>query len=315
MRFVNGNIDLGDKPDWNYLSSNCILTEDFMDANVGMLPWDILSSKQVMSIEFMLKHRDRINWKMASANQYLPEEFAEHFPELVSMPHFVVGQPLSEGFLAKNKDKFGWHDVSRYQCMSEEFISEMSEYVDWSSLSQAPLTETFIDANIDRLEPGFISVYQKLSKDFIKDHSKWLIPRLIADYQCDLPDGYMPSSPSSWYGKDIEYKRSYMKFVRSFDMDGDYVIAYKACRLDGYSTYNFHYQYAVGSIYESTADHNADKLNSFGLSACTYDCALDYYPHRIVKVKIHLDDIAVVVPVSELSPNYMIRCRKYKVLK
>lgn len=315
MRFVDVDTAICRNPDWNYLSSKCVLTEEFMECHVDAINWNLVSARQVMSMEFMLKHRDRINWKMASANQYIPEwALAEH-SDLISMAHYVVGQPLSECFMRERKDEFPWHDVSRYQVMSPAFIDEMSDYVDWTYLSQAPLTEDFIADNVSRLDPAHISVYQRLSKEFIMDHSDWLVPRLISDYQCDIPGGFPNPPASSWVGKDIDYKRSYIRHLRTYDMEGDYVIAYKACRLDGHSTYNFHYRYEVGGVYESTADHNSGQLNSFGLSACTFDSALDYYHHRIIRLKIHLDDIATIVPVVDHSREYMIRCRKHEVIE
>ncbi len=47
-----------------------------------------------------------------------------------------------------------------------------------------------------------------------------------------------------------------------YEIDGDYVIAYKSVKDDGYSQYNFQYQYEVGQFYEAHADHNVNVKNS-----------------------------------------------------
>ena len=50
-------------------------------------------------------------------------------------------------------------------------------------------------------------------------------------------------------------------------LDGDYLIAYKSCRSDGYSKFNFQFKYVLNKEYECHADYNVDNGNSFGLSA------------------------------------------------
>ena len=93
-------------------------------------------------------------------------------------------------------------------------------------------------------------------------------------------------------------------------MDCDYVIAYKATRINGYSVYNFHYQYEVGKTYESHCDCNLFNQDSFGLSAWTRKGALSYYSEgKLFKVRIHLDDLGAIVYRNKL------RARKIEILE
>ena len=102
---------------------------------------------------------------------------------------------------------------------------------------------------------NYISAYQNLSEEFIEKH-KLTIPE------------------SSWMYKDKEWKRKYIQENTNYDIIDDKVIAYKSCRSDGYSAFNFQYYYEVGKEYESHADYNSDEENSFGLSAWTKEKAI-----------------------------------------
>ncbi|MFW9875222.1 MAG: hypothetical protein ACFFG0_19115, partial [Candidatus Thorarchaeota archaeon] len=87
------------------------------------------------------------------------------------------------------------------------------------------------------------------------------------------------------------------------------VIAYKSCRSDGYSCFNFQYKYEEGKEYESHADYNEENSNSFGLSAWTREKALEYYKKgKLFKVLIDTDDIACIV-----QNGNKIRCTKLKI--
>ena len=93
-------------------------------------------------------------------------------------------------------------------------------------------------------------------------------------------------------------------------MDGDYIYAYKSCRSDNYSKFNFQYKYELNGIYESHADFNINHENSFGLSAWTLEGAKEYCKELIFKVKIHIEDIAAIV-----HENKKIRCTKLQIIE
>ena len=65
--------------------------------------------------------------------------------------------------------------------------------------------------------------------------------------------------------KDFDYKKNYIISNTDYELDGDYLIAYKACRSDGYSKYNFQFKYELNKEYECHANYNIDEESSFGL--------------------------------------------------
>ena len=88
------------------------------------------------------------------------------------------------------------------------------------------------------------------------------------------------------------------------------IIGYKSTRFDGYSIFNFQYKYEVGKEYESTADHNPETTNSFGLSVWTRENALRYYSYgKLFKVGIKPEDLACVTGFNKL------RATKIKILE
>ena len=94
------------------------------------------------------------------------------------------------------------------------------------------------------------------------------------------------------------------------ELNGDYVIAYKAVRKNGASVFKPRIIYEIGKIYEAHCDYNQDNENSFGLSAWTKERAKEYYDEgKILKVKIHIDDLGVIID------DYKLRCRKLEILQ
>ena len=96
-----------------------------------------------------------------------------------------------------------------------------------------------------------------------------------------------------------------------YEMDGEHLIAYKATRHDGFSVFNFQYQYEVGKTYESHADGNLGEENSFGLSAWTKEEAINYHNNgELYKIKVHLDDVVAIVHKKK-----KLRCSRIEVIE
>jgi hypothetical protein len=96
-----------------------------------------------------------------------------------------------------------------------------------------------------------------------------------------------------------------------YEIDGDFVFAYKSTLKHGISIYNNSYRYKVGETYKSNCDCNIDNDNSFGLSAWTEEKALNYNPDgELYKVKIHIDDIGALV-----QKDNKIRCFKLEIIE
>ena len=204
-------------------------------------------------------------------------------------------QPLSEEFIERNADRVYWGWISTYQKLSEEFIERNADrvgWVGWHYISKyQKLSEEFIERNADRVIWLRICEYQKLSEEFITKHN-------------------LNQSENNWLYADKETKRKAIADCNLYELDGDYVIAYKGIRSDGYSVYNFQNHYELGGIYEAHADHNLNKQNSFGLSAWTEEKAREYCNEKLIKVKIHLDDVAALV-----HDGGKIRCTRFEVIE
>ena len=96
-----------------------------------------------------------------------------------------------------------------------------------------------------------------------------------------------------------------------YEMDSEFIFAYKSTRQDGYSIYNFQYKYEVGKVYESHADGNLNEENSFGLSAWTKEGALKYNSDgELYKIKVHIDDVVAIVYEKK-----KLRCTKIEIVE
>ena len=224
-------------------------------------------------------------------------------------------EKLSEEIIRENSDKVNWINISIYQKLSEGFIVEFFDKVNWNCIAKfQKLSERFIRENSDRVPWGYISIYQKLSEGFIREYSDKLTWKSIAKYQKLSPEfieEYNLEIPETcWLYKDKEFKREYIQKHTGYEIIGDKVIAYKSCRGDGYSAFNFQYYYEVGGEYEAHANYNINE-NGFGLSAWTKEGALVYCDAgKLFKVEIDLEDIAAIVFESN-----KIRARRIKILE
>ena len=278
--------------------------------------WDLISRTPGLSEEYIRENSDQLYWGIISECQTLSEEIIKEFSDKVNWRYISYYQKLSESFIRELSNKVNWSYISMYQKLSEEFIREFSDKVNWRYISYyQKLNEKFIKENIYKVDWYGISIYQKLSEEFILEFSEQINWRWISRYQKLSPEFitenklYIPNS--CWLYKDKEFKREYIKKHTEYEIIGDKVIAYKSCRLDGYSCYNFQYYYEAGKEYECHADCNVNDENSFGLSAWTQKMALDYYSKgKLFKVEIDLEDIAAI-----LNNSNKIRASKIKILE
>jgi phosphoribosylanthranilate isomerase len=244
-------------------------------------------------------------------NNQCSENFIRKFQDKVDWDYISIHQELSEEFIEKFQDKINWEAVSSYQRLSEEFIKKFQDKVDWENISiHQKLSEEFIEKFQDKVDWQRISIYQKLSEEFIekfKDKVDW---NYIPIYQKVNIKYRQNISQECWLYKTKEEKLNYIQNYTKYKIiDNDYIVAYKSCRANGYSKYNFQYKYEVGKTYESHCDCNVSYESSFGLSAWTEKEALRYCDEKLFKVKIAIEDIGVVLY------NQKIRCFKQQIIE
>jgi hypothetical protein len=259
---------------------------------------------------------EKKEWDKISKTRGLSEEFIRENADKVDMLFISRYQKLSENFIRRHSDKVDWEYISQHQNLSEFFIREFSNEVDWDGISKfQKLSEKFIREFSPKINWCYISAFQKLSADFIREFSytvDWtnisryqkLSPEFIKEYSLQIPN-------YCWLYKDKNLKREFILRYTQYEIIGDKVIAYKTCRADGYSCYNFQYHYETGKEYEAHANYNINEENSFGLSAWTKEKALNYYHDgKLFKIEIDLEDIAAIV-----NDGNKIRASKIKILE
>ena len=267
------------------------------------------------SENFIREFQYRVNWHDISTYQTLSEDFIREFKDRVNWHCVSACQKLSENFIREFEDSVDWYNISKYQKLSENFIREFQDYVDWANIScYQKLSEDFIRKFKDRVNWHCVSIYQKLSENFIREFqnnvswyniSKYqkLSEDFIREFNLTIPD-------TCWRYKSAAEKEQYIREHTNYEIINGEIIAYKSCRSNGYSKYNFQYKYEVGKEYESHADYNIDNENSFGLSAWTKEKALKYCKEKLFKVAIKPEDIACVV-----QDGNKIRASKLRIIE
>ncbi|HNW66572.1 MAG TPA: hypothetical protein PKO10_05185 [Aliarcobacter cryaerophilus] len=284
-----------DKVDWEYISIYQKLSEGFIREFADKVYWEHISIRQKLSEGLIREFADKVNWCYISMYQKLSEGLIREFADKVDWGYISRYQPLSEGLIREFADKVDWGYISRYQPLSEGFIREFADNVYWDYISYSQkLSEEFIREFADKVNWYCISEYQKLSEEFVKEHQLTILE-------------------DNWLYKTKEDKLSYLKENCNgiYEIvDDNYIVAYKSTRVDGYSTFNFQYQYKENEVYESHCDCNINDENSFGLSAWTKEKALEHYSKgKLFKVHINIEDIGAIV-----HDNKKIRCSKLTVI-
>lgn len=246
------------------------------------------------SIDLTRRFQDKVDWEAISINQKLSEDFIKEFKDKVDWYWISMNQKLSEDFIREFQNRVNWDCISIYQKLSEDFIREFQGKVNWNYVSTYQiLSESFIREFQNKVNWNYIAKYQILSESFIKEFNLEI------------------DKTTNWNYVSNDIKLKAIKDSGLYEIiDDNYIIAYKGIRSDNYSKFNFQYQYLVGNTYESHCNANIDKEISFGLSAWTLEEAKRYCDEKIIKVKIHINDIKALVNNSN-----KIRCSKFKVIE
>jgi len=268
---------------------------------------------------------DNINWGAVCKHQKLSEGFIRllisEFKDNIIWNYICINQKLSEDFIRDFKDDVCWSYICSFQDLSEEFMEEkeIKKRLHWGLVSKhQKLSEEFMWKNLRKLNLETIVVHQKLSEDFIHKlvYNNYILEngfvKLLKHQKVSNEFALaLVCGKGNWINKTKEEKLLFIKEHTCYELiDDEYIIAYKSCRSDGYSCFNFMYKYEVGRVYESTCDCN-DYRDSFGLSAWSLEGALRYCKERMMKVKINVEDIGIIIQNNDNK----IRCYKLEVLE
>lgn len=186
--------------DWNEISKNESLSEDFIRENKDKLTmrlvlrysqvsesfleeyymtftskeWRRLSKYQTISEDFIAKHEDQVVWKSICEGQVLSEPFIEEYWEHIDVAGILLYQNLSESFLRKHTSSFEkdeWQYLSSYQNLSEMFIEEFQNQLDWKGIARSQhMSYPFAKRFAKRLDLYYLQQNEKcnFSKEEIK---------------------------------------------------------------------------------------------------------------------------------------------------
>jgi hypothetical protein len=259
----------------------------------GTVDWYVVSKYSILSEDFIREFKDQVNWNHISNYQSLSEYFIREFNDKVNWFWISRYQNLTEDFIREFHDKMPSYCISVFQNLSEDFIREFKDSVCWHYISsRQKLSEDFIREFKYKLNWFFISFYQNLSEEFRKEFNI-IVPEI------------------SWLYKSDEEKLEIVKSTGLYEIEGDYVIAYKSVKSDFSSLFKRGIYYHVGNVVSAHCDCNEEEENSFGLSTWTEEGALGYYNKGLL--------LKVRIPISKLGclvhDKHKIRCFQLEVLE
>ena len=108
--------------EYDDISQNKILSEDFIEEHADKVNWDYISIYQNLSENFIEKHQDKVNWLYITIHQKLSENFIEKHQDKVNWFGITMLQNLSEDFIERNYDKLKISIICNFQNLSKEFL-------------------------------------------------------------------------------------------------------------------------------------------------------------------------------------------------
>ena len=114
--------------DWEAVSRNMEISEDFIREHKDWLNWIIMSYRRNLSESFIREYKDLLSWWVISHTQKLSEDFIREFKDLVNWSWISLRQELSEDFIREFKDLVDLGAISFAQKLSDAFIEEFKDY-------------------------------------------------------------------------------------------------------------------------------------------------------------------------------------------
>ena len=147
------DLDAQGKVNWNFISYNQTLSEDFIRKFQNKVNWYYISRYQKLTEDFIREFKDKVNWARISTYQKLSESFIREFQDQLNWNYISANQKLSEALIREFKDKVSWDSISAYQKLSEAFIREFQDQVYWDFISCCQtLSDSFIEEFKDKIE-------------------------------------------------------------------------------------------------------------------------------------------------------------------
>jgi hypothetical protein len=126
--------------------------------------WDIISTRNRLSEEFIREFRNSINWSQISFHQVISEDFICEFQDEVDWMEISFSQVLSEDFIKKFSGKVNWTEISSHQIMSSDFIFKNSNKINFA------VYFNYQKANFDIIKKYIHKTTHKDIQDFKSKH-------------------------------------------------------------------------------------------------------------------------------------------------
>lgn len=233
--------------------------------------------------------KNKVNWDTLSRYEQVSENFIREFQDYINWKFISGSHRFSINLLREFKDKVNWSEITR-QDLNKKTIEEFKDKVDWNWICQFRVCdEDFIRKYRNNVNWNYIAEYQKLSETFIKE------------FKLKIPE-------TNWFYKNVEDKLEYLKrhkLNKKYEINEDYLIAYKPVDKNYCSYFLPGYRYEVGKTYKT----NQGKHNDQWFHAFNKKDALRFRGNgKIIIVKIFIKDLASFI--KDLKPHDTIRCEK-----
>ena len=111
--------------DWDSISINQKLSEDFIREFKDKVHFDWISRYQTLSEDFIRSCQLRVYWRNICQYQKLSCDFMKEMKNMIDLRLVSEYQDLTEDFIRENKGKLEWGRMLRHQKFSYEFVKEL----------------------------------------------------------------------------------------------------------------------------------------------------------------------------------------------
>lgn len=198
---------------WNILWNNCALSDKFMQCHIKHIDWKIITKKQILSDEFIVKNKESFAGYIRDLFKYqkVPENMIDYFINLQNNRGRRFPGRRRYMSISIHENQILCELIMRYQNPPRNIIKHygINKYIVSSTIKYNKLDENTIEDILDRWvyhnrfevggnpldeyeddnEPtkkimtSCICRYQYLSEKFIEKHEKILDWKLISQYQ------------------------------------------------------------------------------------------------------------------------------------
>ena len=165
--------------------------------------WESISIEQKLSDDFIRKFQDYIDWYWVSIYQKLSEELILEFQGKINWFLISRYQKLSENFIKAFQFKLDWDWVSNYQKFSPEFIKEFYLNIDkdnWLYKSTEFKKQQIINCGLYECHEDYFIAYKAIRGDRYSHFNLQYqyLPNEVYECHCDCTNDEDSFGLSAW---------------------------------------------------------------------------------------------------------------------